>query len=852
MRNPPLGKTQILTKNAPKKERHLPPSPHLLDLKIPAPPAAPEKPMSLIPRGPLARFLHILDERIHLHDLRRRTVSIRHYGWKDFPPHSALTMWQALRTTTVRFFAEHPLADLTILTAFHILAVIFWKVFVHPFFVLARLVRTRTSVTPMRRVLPMMPFAAAPLRTRPLKKSWALPRIALPRISFAFLQLQHLKKHALGFAGAAMLFILPFGAYATIGGLRTEKAHVIDRSMHAVSLLKAAGEAVMVHDFQSADDNFSEAAKNFTNAREELGALGTILNSTAEVLPVNTSFTSAGPLLTAGEAIAKSGEKISVSMTALASAKDPIEKLRLLRTTLAAALPHLKIATHAIGKVADNAVPEEYRSYIALAKEALPKLTDTVTNAVSVAGTLEAILGNDGPKRYLVVFQNNAELRPTGGFIGSFALVDIDGGRVKMEIPGGGSYDIKGQLALTLNSPQPLHLINPRWQFQDANWYPDFPTSAETLSRFYEKSGGPTVDGVIAVTATFMEKLLAVTGPIDMPEYNKTIGAQNFFYETQKEVELDYDKTENKPKKFIADLAPKVLERVMSADEKMFIRLATVLDGALGEKELLFWSKNTETQQQVAARGWDGSIKSAVSDYLYIVHTNIAGQKTDLAMKDVVNHSAKILPDGGVIVTLSLARTHTGLKGALFSGVRNVDFMRAYVPKGSVLVSASGFTPPDPKLFKLAEQGLDDDAMLASQQSSARIDRDSGTIAYEENDKTVFGNWIQTDPGETSEVTLVYQLPPGTAELTTSSDDGRLAALYGRLTNAADKRLHYSLLVQKQPGATPPTVISSVDLPRGYYATWQSPTRKEDERGRLATTAILTRDADFGIVAESQ
>ncbi len=848
MRNPRKGTTQTITKIAAPRERHLPPSPHLLNLKPPQKPPQPttETSATKIPHGIFARLQHALNERIHLHDLRRRSVSIRQYGWKDFPPHSALTMWQALRITVVRFFTEHPLADLTVLTAIHLVAVIVWTVVVRPIELLLRAIPRRQKVTPKFAPLPVVPIITTMQRVKPRKERHA------PRFTFTFFNLKNFQKSAVGFAGATLVFILPLSAYATIGGLRTEKEHVIDRSMHAVALLKAAGVAVQAHDFQTADDNFSEATKDFAAAREEFGTLGAVLTSATEVLPVHTSFASAGPLLTAGEAIAKGGEKISASMTALAAAKDPIEKLRLLRTTLAAALPDLQVASRSISKVSDNAVPEEYRSQIALAKEQLPKLTDTVSNAVAVAGTLEAILGKDGPRRYLVVFQNNAELRPTGGFIGSFALVDIDGGRVKMEIPGGGSYDLKGQLALQLNSPQPLHLINPRWQFQDANWYPDFPTSAETLSRFYEKSGGPTVDGVIAITATFMEKLLAITGPIEMPEYGKTISAQNFFYETQKAVEMDYDKTENKPKKFIADLAPKVLERVMATDEKTFIRLATVLDSALGEKELLFWAKDASTQEQVVARGWDGMIKSVAGDYLYIVHTNIAGQKTDLAMKDVVNHSAKILPDGGVIVTLSLSRTHTGQKGALFSGVRNVDFMRTYVPKGSVLVSASGFTPPDPKMFKMAEQGLEDDPSVATQEKTTNIDRDSGTLVYEESGKMVFANWIQTDPGETSDVTLVYQLPPGTAELSTSADNGQLAALYGRLTNAAEKRLHYTLLFQKQPGATPPKLISSVDLPRGYYSTSQSPARTADDRGRLSVTETLSRDATFGIVAESQ
>lgn len=843
---------QQQVKVAAHRDGQRPPSPHLLDLKETRTEER-AAPGIAVPRGPLARLMRALDERIHLRDLRARTVSIRQRGWKDFPPASASTMRQAVWMTVVRFFDGHPLADLTMLAVVHITAVIIWKIALHPIESLldALAPRAERAAVALPGLLPMPPAAAIPPAAVMKQARNAAHEPRRSALFTAFLRTEDWQRKTLGFAAAALLFVLPLSAYGTIGGLRTEKEHAIDKSMRAVALLHAAGNAAKNNDFGAAGDAFDAAAKDFVGARAELGALGAFLNSAADVLPVNTPLTSAGPLLAAGEAIAVGGAKISAGLAALDATKDPMMKLRLVRSTLQDSLPQLLTASRAIGKVADDAVPERFRPQIAAAKRDLPKLAETVTNASAVAETLESILGKDGPKRYLVVFQNNSELRPTGGFIGSFALIDVNDGKVKtMDIPGGGSYDLKGQLALQLNSPQPLHLVNARWQFQDANWYPDFPTSAATLTRFYSKSGGPTVDGVIAVTATFMEKLLSVTGPIDMPEYGKTITSQNFFFETQKAVELDYDKARNKPKKFIADLAPRVIQRVIDADRKTFIRLATTLDDALGRKELLFWFKDQPLQRQIAALGWDGAVKQADGDYLYLVHTNIAGQKTDLAMKDDISHAAKVLPDGGVIVTLTLSRAHTGQKGALFSGVRNVDYLRAYVPKGSVLVSASGFSQPDPKLFKIPENGLGDDPALASEEKGMRIDRDSGTMAYEEGGKTVFANWVQTDPGRTSVVTLVYQLPPGTATVTV--DDGRFAALYDRVTNSAGRRLKYSLLVQKQPGANPARFVSSVDLPRGYFPVWQSPERVEDGRGSLSAIGTLERDSLFGIVAESQ
>jgi hypothetical protein len=846
------GKTHdVAVKTAAHGRGHLPASPHTLDLKSSrAETVAKAARSTSSSRGAFARLRQMLDEHIHLHDLRVRTVSIRQRGWKDFPPASAKTMGQALVMTVARFFQEHPLADLTILTVIHLAGIIVWRFVIGP---VERGIVGEEAAVAAPGFLPVLPFGASEedeyQPENPAIFVAAMPQ-PQPRFSFAFANV--IPRGAVGFAAAAMLFVLPFGAYSSLGSLKSEQRLVLDQSLRGVSLLKAAGDFAKAQDFGGAHAAFDAAADNFDGARRELGALGKLLDSASGILPANVSVTAAAPLLTTGKEAAVGGAALARGLAALDEKKDPIEKIRALRASLEEALPHLELASNSVTRVTDGAVPDAYREELVKAKRELPRLVRTVRDGASAATALEGILGADGTKRYLVIFQNNAELRPTGGFIGSFALIDVANGKIKnMEVPGGGSYDLKGSLSLLLSSPQPLHLINPRWEFQDANWYPDFPSSARQLSLFYGKAGGPTTDGVIAVNATIMEKLLAVTGPVEMPEYGKTITAQNFFYETQKEVELDYDKAENKPKKFIGDLAPKVLQRVIDADRQTSMKLAGVLEQALAGKELQFWFTDEDTQSRVSALGWSGEIRNADGDYVYVVHTNIAGQKTDLVMKDDIEHATQILPDGTGIVTLTVKRTHGGMKGALFSGVRNVDYMRVYVPKGSTLIEASGFAPPDPKLFKIAPEGATEDPAIAEQEREARTDRSSGTRITEESGKTVFGNWLQTDPGQTSVVTFVYRLPPGAIKMVADDDEG-VGSVVNRLTDGARTRIDYSLVVQKQSGANPATFTSSVDLPRGFYVTEQLPTRTEDERGRLNARTELRSDVSFTIGAESR
>jgi len=279
--------------------------------------------------------------------------------------------------------------------------------------------------------------------------------------------------------------------------------------------------------------------------------------------------------------------------------------------------------------------------------------------------------------------------------------------------------------------------------------------------------------------------------------------------------------------------------------------LAGTLDESLSKKDIQLWMKDDAVQSRLAALGWTGEMKPSTGDYLYVVHTNIAGQKTDLVMKDEVKHAVKVLADGTGIVTLTIARTHGGQKNAMFSGVRNVDYLRVYVPKGSALVEARGFESPDPKLFKIADSADAEDPAVAAQERGTKVDRGSGTRVTEEAGRTVFANWVQTDPGETSVITLVYQLPAGTVGVTHPAT-GRFASLYGKLSGGDRDKLDYSLLVQKQAGANPTSFTSSVDLPRGFYPSWQQPARNEDERGRWSARVTVDRDAVFGTVAESQ
>lgn len=380
---------------------------------------------------------------------------------------------------------------------------------------------------------------------------------------------------------------------------------------------------------------------------------------------------------------------------------------------------------------------------------------------VPAALVVKEIGGFNGPKRYLLVFQNNAELRATGGFMGSYALVDVKAGEIeRMDVPAGGFYDLKGYITRQVEAPQPFHIFSPYWQIWNANWFADFPTSARKLAQLYENSTGPTVDGVIAVTPNVIEELLELVGPIELPEYDVIIDADNFRRQTQVEVEYEYDKEANTPKAFIGALAPELLGRTFAIiDQGDTKALLKIIDRALEEKQLLLYSTSDEIQTTIEELNWGGSIRQTPQDYFQVVHTNIGGGKTDLVITDTIQQTLSIEEDGSVISEVTLTRLHSGDPEDLFEGHDNLDYMRFYVPAGSKLLYASGFTQDDiSDRYKVIDSELDKDPELLSL-SNAVVDLNSGMQIFEESERAVFGNWLGLKAGQSKSVTVRYKLP---------------------------------------------------------------------------------------------
>ncbi|MFZ2804618.1 MAG: DUF4012 domain-containing protein [Patescibacteria group bacterium] len=615
-----------------------------------------------------------------------------------------------------------------------------------------------------------------------------------------------------GFLALALLVTVPAGAVAIYRSVSAQKAVAAGDGEAAINELLAAANADSV---ASSADDLKQASSQFRSADAELTQSNALAIAVASVLP--KTYHSANALLEAGDKASEAGRLLALGFNKVFD--DPgrrlDERLDVLSDYSKSALQLLSDASKDASSIDPSTIPAAQRDNATALFSTLNQSTQAVQEFATLSDALSGMVGRDSLRKYLVIFQNQTELRPTGGFMGSLAEVTMDQGAITdVHVPTGGTYDLQGQLLARVIPPQPLQLVNALWQFQDANWSPDFPTSAAKIRWFWDTSRQSSVDGVIAINATYVEKLLDITGPIDMPDYGKTINSSNFLAETQVAVEVDYDKKANTPKKFVGDLMNKIMDRTKTFTKDDWLKVLALTSDSLQTKDIQVAFTNPDEEALAEKYGWNGRMKETSGDALALIEANIGGQKTDGSIAEQVTHNATIADDGSIEDTVTLTRTHNGIKGQQFSGVRNVSYLRTYVPQGSTLLSATGFNTPAQSFFQKVDTTTETQDPDVAAVEATDVDFGGGVTVSQEGSRTVFGGWMQLDPGQTQTITLTYRLP-----MTTSDMLAKLEAAPGEPSSDMSHGA-YSLLLTSQSGKDDRTYQTSINYPASWAVSW--------------------------------
>ncbi len=649
--------------------------------------------------------------------------------------------------------------------------------------------------------------------------------------------------------------VVPTGARTYYHELRNTTDKISDSSTAGFLALQESTGAILASEIPSAQKSLVHALENFDIAVDVMQNNHQVLQKIAALIPLlGAEVQSRQKLITAGQKMALGNTYLlkGISESQANLELNLTDRLAIILVHLQAALPNYEKVLTDFNQVETNSLPFEYQEAFSDFKVLFTSLVSDFRKLSVLGSSLQEIFGQHGLRRYLLVFQNPHEIRPTGGFMGSFAIMEIkDGEIIKMEVPAGGSYDLQGQLNEYLEPPAPLLIANRRWEFQDANWFPDFPASAEKMLWFYQHARNYTADGVIAINATVLERLLSIVGPLTDEKRDITLTADNAIATIQKIVEKGPEKQAQKPKQILADLAPQFVDYFQNFQPANAMPILVNLEEALEQKEIQVYFTAPQTETTVKSLGWGGQIlpTGESQDYILVINSNIRGQKSDAQIKQTISHQAVVDEDGYITDTVLIKREHTGSAGEKLYGQVNVDYLRLYVPLGSQLISANGFTWPDEASFKAPEKYYKKDATLQQLEKEVGIHIESGTRITEEFSKTAFGNWVITEPGQTSQVQFTYRLP---FKAIVTRDTHPAESWKNVFINGERKNIHYQLVAQKQSGVES-ELESQIIFPAGWEPIWrEGPNLSLASNGALIPAMTLSRDTVWSLIMQNK
>lgn len=637
--------------------------------------------------------------------------------------------------------------------------------------------------------------------------------------------------------GVLILFLINIvNIYQRGVGLKND---VIATAYNAYDNLVQAGNESRQAQFSQAQTSFNNATASFSEA---LNALKFLQSNSSAFFTREKTVESAQNLLEAGKNISEAGNDFARGIAHLqdlpalflqTNLPDELKKTKAepvdedtirpgdsLTDKLQEDLGFLKDAAAKIAAakrnldlVSPDVLPEQMKTKLGTAREAVANLQSVLQTTEEKIPVVMKMLGQRYMHRYLILLQNDAEARPTGGFIGSYLIVDMNDGYVtKTEFHD--IYETDGQLKEDIPAPEDIAGITKNWRMRDSNYSPDFAISAEKAAWFLQKEKGPSVDSVIAVNQNFIAKLFDLTGPVRLEGLGAPLTRENYQTVISYLVESKLS-GEDDPKKILRSFIPAFQKQLMaSKDMGKIIKLA--VEG-LKERDILLYSRDADIQNLFDELGVSGRVirTRPDEDFLQVITTSIGGNKSDLYISQTVNHTTLIAKDGAVTDEVTITRRHTWTSDELdrwkkmigefgYSEISktvqyilgsgdNKSYIKVYVPKGSELLNAAGIE-------------LDGVA----------------TRTDEEIQKGYFMFQMDIPAGEEKTVTLRYKLPERLGIPTADT---------------------YRFFAQRQPGIVLTTFEKNIIVSPGLKIYESFPKNLLPEHNRVSLKTELENDA---------
>ncbi len=471
---------------------------------------------------------------------------------------------------------------------------------------------------------------------------------------------------------------------------------------------------------------------------------------------------------------------------------------------LVEAIQSLQSSLVRLQAVSPDLLPTENQEDFAKLLAGASQLQVLVNWATPYLEDVPTLLGAKQPFHILLLLQNPDELRPTGGFIGTYGRLSFDKGQVATFF----TDDIYRLPEVgTTVPPQPLqtYLGVKTWSLRDANWSPDFPTSARQIIDLYGKaSGEKDMNMVVAVTPRLVEEFLVMTGPITVD--NITFTKDNLVDALQYRVEQEFwhiGLTDADRKKIINDLAQALKARFFSMNGEQAQAFIHILEQSLKDRDIQLFATDASLQDHLKAAGWAGETRFSSNDYLAVVDANLGALKTDRLVDRSYHYTVTAQKDGRWLAEVRLTYKNNA-RTFDYRTTRYRTYTRLYVPLGSTFVDAQGFMSND------------------KQPATAKPD------LYTENNKAVIAGFISIEPGQTRTVTIHYTLAPW-------------------LMTQINSRQQYAILWQKQAGTAAHIGFTLESANPLYSFAPSTVSYKLENPRRVTATQTLSSDQTYTV-----
>ncbi len=414
---------------------------------------------------------------------------------------------------------------------------------------------------------------------------------------------------------------------------------------------------------------------------------------------------------------------------------------------------------------------------------------------------LPTVVGYNGKQTYLVLFQNNMELRPGGGFIGSYGLLSFEEGRV-VDFTIHDVYTADGKLKGHIEPQYPIRRYIPSVHLflRDSNFYADFSKNSQIVASLLFQETGEHVDGVIALDVTTLKDFLSVIGPVEVSDYQETVTAENMYLLTQKHAEKRFFPGSTQKKDFLQALFAGILQKTKTK-EISFKKLLAFFKDQTTQKHMLFGFSDKTTQDAFSLAHLTGSLqdrretKGSVNDFLLLSEANLGVNKANYFVTRTMQHAVTISEQGSVKATTTVVYQNQSQKDTWPGGVYK-NYLRFFVPLGSTLSSVSidggeqQIIPAITDFYTYEAKGFIPPAGLEVEQG-------------QESGKSYFGFLVSVPEGSEKTIAVTYTLPV--------------------VAPVNDPTFTYSLLFFKQPGTDKDPFTFTISYPDSFSPISKDP-----------------------------